>query len=184
MTLRKTLAICSATIALLGLAAAPAATADESTAPAVAAAVEQASVLGSAAPGAHGAAPGTAPWYTAVSIAEAIARSSADGSSTPVSERTLEFSNSGAPEAVTVEVSYRQSDGGSRTQVSPLLPTSGPQWTAPLPGDAWDVDITVRSASGAVLAERSYPGEMPDGNPTIYWEYRSYFNLPGYTFGW
>ena len=182
MKLWKTLAICSATTALLGLAAAPPAMAIESVPSA--ATLAPTSVVGLTTPGAHGAGPISIPGYSLVQVATGIAHSVVDATATPAPSRTLRFSNANAPQAVTVEVSYRQSDGGLHTQVSPLLPAGGPGWTAPLPGDARDVDIQVRSASGVVLGEMGYPGEMPDGNPTIYWEYRSYFNLPGYTFVW
>jgi hypothetical protein len=81
-------------------------------------------------------------------------------------------------------VRFQQSNGDYFKEVSPLLQPGGPAWQTTLQGDDREVDLQVKDASGTVLAERSYPGEMPVGNPSVEWFFKSVFNLPGYTFTW
>ncbi|MCJ1701698.1 hypothetical protein MT356_18485 [Rathayibacter festucae] len=184
MRLWKTTAICSTAALLAGLSAAPATAAPAEGGAAVAAAVAPAQDL--SAPLTGHARDLETPGHRLVQVEErTVEYRVVDPAATPAPKRTLTFTNPPqAPSAARLEVRYQQSNGDFFKEVSPLLQPGGPAWQTTLQGDDREVDLQVKDASGEVLAERSYPGEMPAGNPTVAWFYRSVFNLPGYTFTW
>ncbi|MDY0914843.1 hypothetical protein [Rathayibacter festucae] len=202
MELWKTMAIGSTAAVLVGLSAvspAMAAPDADATAASVAAAASltsgsaDATAVATAAsaaqelttPGPRAAQPFFVPGYDLVQVEDRTVSSRiVDESEVSRPRHILTFSNGGAPHAVYLTVSYLQSNGTHFEEVSPLLDPSGPGWSASITGDVQDVDVQVHDASGAIVAERSYPGEPPAGDPSVYWEQSSYFRLPGYTFDW
>ncbi|ROQ04541.1 hypothetical protein EDF54_2750 [Rathayibacter sp. PhB93] len=186
MKLWKTMAIGSTAAVLVGLSAvSPAMAAPDAntTATAVAPAASPAQELTT--PGPRAARPLSVPGYDLVQVEDrTVSYRIVDESEVSRPRHILKFSNGGAPQAVSLTVSYLQSNGTHFTEVSPLLDPSGPGWSASIMGDVQDVDVQVHDASGAIIAERSYPGEPPAGDPVVFWERSSTFDLPGYTFQW
>ena len=203
MKLWKTRALGSTAAVLVGLSAvspAMAAPDAKATAAAVASAASlasgsaDASAIATAAslaqelstPGPRAAQPLSLPGYDLVQVEDrTVSYRLVEEFETQAPVRSFRFANDGgAPSAVYVEIHYRAASGEFVKVVSPLVQPYGEPWYGDIPVDAQDVDLQLHDASGTIVAERSYPGAAPSGSPRVFWEKKSYFDLPGYTFVW
>ncbi|QHC61590.1 hypothetical protein [Rathayibacter festucae] len=184
MKLWKTMAICSTTLALVGLSAVSPAMATTEETPAAGAAVAPSPEWGPSGSGPRAAQPLSLPGRAPVEDG-AVDHRAADESAPSSSKHLLTFANDGAPGAVRVEVRYRQGNGDLFKEVSPLLPPGPSSWTTSIQGDARDLFIEVHDASGALLEQWGFLGELPSGDPSVYWSTQILSGeILGYTVIW